>query len=314
MKNQFCFLLGISLLIACHTQSKAQTTGCQGTEFRQFDFWLGNWDVYNSAGKKVGENKVVLMQDSCVIQENWTSGNQTGTSYSYYNTSNKTWSQVYIDNTGNILELKGKYKNGKMILRSKPAINPKSKKSTQNVITWFQDDSGFVHQKWDIVNSKDSIIAVAFDGIYKKKKNNSESSAIATGIGGVFFKSKDPKTLKKWYQDNLGFKIDQYGVMFEWREGKDADRYGMTQWSLFNNKTNYFEPSAKDFMINYRVQQLDSLVEHLKQKGVQIIDTIETYDGIGKFIHIMDPEGNKIELWEPEKADFDKVMEEKKKK
>lgn len=314
MKNQFCFLLGISLLIACHTQSIAQTTGCHGTEFRQFDFWLGNWDVYNSAGKKVGENKVVLVQDSCAIQENWTSGTQTGTSYSYYNTSNKMWSQVYIDNTGNILELKGKYKNGKMILKSKPVVNPKNKKSTQNVIIWFQDDSGFVHQKWDIVNSKDSVVAVVFDGIYKKKKNSSDSYAKATGIGGIFFKSTDPKTLKKWYQDNLGFKIDQYGVMFEWREGNDASKYGMTQWSVFNNKTNYFEPSTKDFMINYRVQQLDSLVEHLKQKGVQIIDTIETYDGIGKFIHVLDPEGNKIELWEPEKADFDKVMEEKKKK
>ncbi len=314
MIKYICFVLGFISMQLTYAQSNNTPKGCTAKEFRQFDFWLGNWDVYNSAGKKVGENKIVLMQDSCAIQENWTSGDQTGTSYSYYNANDKMWSQVYIDNTGNILELKGKYKNGRMILKSKPVVNPKNKKSTQNVIIWFQDDSGFVHQKWDIVNSKDSVVAVAFDGIYKKKKNSSDSSAKATGIGGIFFKSTDPKTLKKWYQDNLGFSIDQYGVMFEWREGNDASKYGMTQWSVFNNKTNYFEPSAKDFMINYRVTHIEQLAEQLKQKGVQIIDTIETYDGIGKFIHIMDPEGNKIELWEPEKADFDKVMEEKKKK
>ncbi len=314
MIKYICFFGVLLFLQFTCAQSTHIQVGCTAKEYRQFDFWLGDWDVYNATGKKVGENKIVLMQDSCALQESWTSGIQTGTSYSYYNANDKTWSQVYIDNTGNILELKGKYKNERMILKSKPAVNPKSKKSTQNVITWFQDDSGFVHQKWDIVNSKDSVVAVAFDGIYKKKKNSTDSSAKATGIGGIFFKSTDPKTLKKWYQDNLGFNLDQYGVMFEWREGNDASKYGMTQWSVFNNNTNYFEPSTKDFMINYRVTHIEQLTEQLKQKGVQITDTIETYDGIGKFVHIMDPDGNKIELWEAEKADFDKVLEEKKKK
>ena len=119
-----------------------------------------------------------------------------------------------------------------------------------------------------------------------------------TGIGGVFFKSKDPKKMTEWYAKHLGLDTNPYGATFEWYESPDASSKAETQWTPFTETSNYFEPSTKDFMINYRVEDLEALVEELKREGVTIVDTIETYD-YGKFIHILDAEGNKIQLWEP---------------
>lgn len=118
-----------------------------------------------------------------------------------------------------------------------------------------------------------------------------------TGIGGIFFKCKDPEKINEWYKTHLGFNTDPYGVKFEWRQEDDATKKGYTLWSPFPDTTKYFEPSTQDFMINYRVENLEALVEELKKEGVTILDNIETYE-YGKFIHILDPEGNKIELWE----------------
>ena len=127
-----------------------------------------------------------------------------------------------------------------------------------------------------------------------------------TGIGGVFFKCKDPEKVKEWYSKHLGLAMDQYGTSFEWRQGDDPKKYGFTQWSAFSDSTDYFEPSEKDFMINYRVQDLEKLVTDLKEEGVTILDSVESYD-YGKFVHILDNEGNKIELWEPVDAEYDKI-------
>jgi predicted enzyme related to lactoylglutathione lyase len=129
-----------------------------------------------------------------------------------------------------------------------------------------------------------------------------------TGIGGIFFKCKDPDKVKDWYKTHLGFNTDQYGTNFEWREGADPAKYGFTQWSPFSDATKYFEPSDKDFMINYRVENLELLVSELKKGGVTIVDSIESYD-YGKFIHILDPEGNKIELWEPIDTEYNKIVD-----
>lgn len=118
------------------------------------------------------------------------------------------------------------------------------------------------------------------------------------GIGGIFFKSNKPQELTKWYGEHLGLNVNEYGSMFEFRRADDPDKKGYLQWSAFNADTKYMEPSEKPFMINYRVEDLEWLVEQLKAEGVEIVDEIETYD-YGKFVHIMDPEGNKIELWEP---------------
>ena len=119
-----------------------------------------------------------------------------------------------------------------------------------------------------------------------------------TGIGGIFFKCKDPKKLMEWYKAHLGFDTNEYGVTFGLEDVENTAKAGSTQWSPFPENTKYFAPSTKDFMINYRVDDLEALVEELKKSDVKILDEIETYD-YGKFIHIMDLEGNKIELWEP---------------
>ena len=127
-----------------------------------------------------------------------------------------------------------------------------------------------------------------------------------TGIGGVFFKCKDPEKMKNWYSKNLGLQTDENGTTFEWREGADPAKKGVTQWCPFKESTKYFEPSTKDFMINYRVENLQALVEQLKANKVVFLDTIESFP-YGKFVHILDEEGNKIELWEPIEVKYDKM-------
>ena len=139
-------------------------------------------------------------------------------------------------------------------------------------------------------------------------RNQNLMSKRVTGIGGVFFKCRDPQKMKEWYKAHLGLDTDKYGTNFEWRQGADSTKKGFTQWSPFADATKYFEPSAKDFMINYRVENLEALVGELKKEGVTVVDTIETFE-YGKFVHIMDMEGNKIELWEPNDAEYDKIVE-----
>ena len=119
-----------------------------------------------------------------------------------------------------------------------------------------------------------------------------------TGIGGVFFRSKNPKESREWYHKNLGLAINDYGSSFEFRNANRPEEINYLQWSPFDEKTNYFDPSEKEFMINYRVQNIEGLVKKLKENGVTIVDAIEEFE-YGKFVHIMDLEGNKIELWEP---------------
>lgn len=128
-----------------------------------------------------------------------------------------------------------------------------------------------------------------------------------TGIGGVFFKCKDPDKVKEWYQVHLGLDTDRYGSNFEWVQATDTTKKGFTQWSPFSEETKYFAPSEKDFMINYRVENLERLVEELKKEGVRVLDQIETVE-YGKFVHILDIEGNKIELWEPNDVEYDKIV------
>lgn len=139
-------------------------------------------------------------------------------------------------------------------------------------------------------------------------KNATDNTTMkrVTGIGGIFFKSKEPKTMREWYKTHLGLNTNQYGTVFEWRQATDSSKKGFSQWSPFAEKTKYFEPSTKEFMINYRVENLEALVEELKKEGVTITDTIETVD-YGKFVHIMDIEGNKIELWEPNDIEYEKL-------
>ncbi len=137
----------------------------------------------------------------------------------------------------------------------------------------------------------------------KTNQNDSSNSSAelipkVTGIGGIFFFSENPEMTKEWYAKHLGLEVNQWGSSFEYRNANRPDEINYLQWSPFKKGSDYFSPSGKEFMINYRVQNMEGLVKKLEESGVTILDSIETYD-YGKFIHIMDAEGNKIELWEP---------------
>lgn len=140
-------------------------------------------------------------------------------------------------------------------------------------------------------------------GKYDKKTTMKK----VTGIGGIFFKSKDPKKMREWYKKNLGLDTDQWGTNFEWQQSTEEKKKGFTQWSPMTEKTKFFEPSNSDFMINYRVENLSELLKQLKKDGVKILDEVETVE-YGKFVHILDNEGNKIQLWEPNDIEYDKIV------
>lgn len=127
-----------------------------------------------------------------------------------------------------------------------------------------------------------------------------------TGIGGVFFGSKNPKEARQWYGTHLGLAIDDYGSPFEFRNANRPNEINYLSWSPMRTGSKNFAPSKKDFMINYRVQNIEGLVRNLRNSGVIILDTIETYD-YGKFVHIMDLDSNKIELWQPVDSVFTKM-------
>jgi predicted enzyme related to lactoylglutathione lyase len=118
-----------------------------------------------------------------------------------------------------------------------------------------------------------------------------------TGIGGIFMKSNDPAALRTWYKDHLGLNGDSYGTNFEWLQADDPTKKGSTVWSPFDKGTKYFEPSQKEFMINFRVENLEWLLGELKKEGIEQIGEMQSYE-YGKFAHIVDPDGTKIELWE----------------
>ena len=127
-----------------------------------------------------------------------------------------------------------------------------------------------------------------------KKLSRQDITPKVTGIGGIFFFSDNPEKTKKWYSENLGLEINEWGSSFEFRNANKPDEINYLQWSPFKQGSEYFAPSKKEFMINYRVQNIEGLVKKLKDNGVTIVDSIETFD-YGKFVHIMDSEGNKIE-------------------
>lgn len=135
-----------------------------------------------------------------------------------------------------------------------------------------------------------------------------KSAKKVSGIGGIFFKTKDPAKMKDWYSQHLGLVTNEYGSVFEFIRADKPGQKGYLQWSPFDEKTEYFKPSEKEFMINYRVENIEALVEELKANGVNVLDEIESYE-YGKFVHILDPENNKIELWEPVDSVFTKLYE-----
>ena len=155
-------------------------------------------------------------------------------------------------------------------------------------VTLSACNSSNENENTDSSNDNEALVSTESPEVVKK----------VTGIGGIFFKTENPSRMREWYSKNLGLVTDQYGALFEFRSTDEPSQKNYLQWSPFSKTTTYFEPSEKEFMINYRVGNLSELLEELQKNGVEIVDTIETYD-YGNFVHIMDPDSNKIELWEP---------------
>jgi uncharacterized protein (TIGR02246 family) len=157
---------------------------------------------------------------------------------------------------------------------------------------------------WQVyADTKSSDEAVA----KKDAVKHADPSPRVTGVGGVFFKCKDSRNVIAWYKEHLHLDTNPYGAKFDWRQGDDETKYGCTQWSPFGEKTTYFAPSTKDFMINYRVNHIEGLVAELKKNGVTVLDAIEDSD-YGKFVHILDCEDNKVELWEAKDVAYDQAV------
>ena len=129
---------------------------------------------------------------------------------------------------------------------------------------------------------------------------NSERRRVV-GIGGIFIRAKNPKELSDWYRTYLGLKIQDNVALFTWRGRRDPKSVGYTVWSLFPHNTRYFGSSTRQFMINFRVKNLARLLGELKREGVRVVKRMEV-SRYGRFAWVTDPEGNRIELWEPPRS------------
>ena len=161
------YLVVVLISTAC-AQDKADDCTCCTPEFDQFDFWIGDWMVTDSTGKELGSNIIHEIQDGCGLQENWTSKGMTGTSYNFYNSADKSWNQLWIDNKGGSLELKGSFSDGQMKLKSE--LIPGDKVDYYyNEIIWTPNEDGSVTQTWNIMSKENNLISTVFEGIYRKK-------------------------------------------------------------------------------------------------------------------------------------------------
>lgn len=160
------FLLILSVQFA---QSQTPKIPCDTDKHNEFNFWVGDWNVFDVDGKLIGTNNILKMQSNCVMQENWESkvSASKGTSYNYVNLTDTSWNQVWIDNSGFSLVLKGNLKNGSMILKSELIKNQQGE--YYNRVTWTPNKNGSVTQLWELISKEGKVIREAFRGIYKKK-------------------------------------------------------------------------------------------------------------------------------------------------
>ena len=120
-----------------------------------------------------------------------------------------------------------------------------------------------------------------------------------TGVGGIFMKSANPKAMRDWYQRHLGIDVQDWGgAAFTWKGPQNPDGVGTTVWNIFDASSNYFDPSRSPFMVNYRVADLVALIAALRAEGCNVGEKVDESE-YGKFGWVFDPDGNKIELWEP---------------
>lgn len=167
MKKHLLIILLFSFWISPAQESNKNDCACCTATHHEFDFWLGEWTVYDVNGKIVGTNTITKEYTNCVLKEEWKSSSKNrGTSYNYYNLSDKTWNQVWIDNSGFNLTLKGNYINNEMVLTSPLTKNDKG--NYYNQITWRKNEDGSVTQTWNVLNVNYQKVSEAFKGIYKK--------------------------------------------------------------------------------------------------------------------------------------------------
>lgn len=167
MKKAFLILFVIGTI---QVSAQNETCNCCSEKYGQFDFWIGSWEVTNPDGSAAGDNVIEQLQDNCLLREHWISATPgiTGTSHSFYNATTNQWEQIWVDNQGGSLHLKGNRVDNKMILITEVAKNQNGEPFFHRV-TWIKNDDGSVRQYWEtITNDKD--IVVAFDGLYRKKK------------------------------------------------------------------------------------------------------------------------------------------------
>jgi len=171
MKSLIIFLVFFALTGSL----KAQTNcACCNETHKQFDFWVGEWIVLDSLGNKVGENQISKIEENCIVSEHWTGAKGgTGTSHNYYDKTDSTWNQLWIDNKGNVLKLKGRLESGRMVLKSDPeaaGVSGKKNDSAYNQITWTQNEDGTVSQLWETYDQYDKLVKTVFLGIYHRKE------------------------------------------------------------------------------------------------------------------------------------------------
>ena len=167
----FCVLTLFSMPMAiAQNAPNAKPPACAASEYRQFDFWHGDWDVRDASGKIVGRNRIVPVQGGCALQENWTgAGGVSGTSLNIYDNDRKRWHQTWVDSTGGLLQLDGGIVNGAMVLRGESVSTDAPSKTALQRITWTPQPDGRVRQLWESSTDSGKTWSVVFDGIYSKR-------------------------------------------------------------------------------------------------------------------------------------------------
>lgn len=166
---QKTIILTLPLLLFACLGNAQNICPCCSDQHQLFDFWAGDWLVFDTSGTQVGENTIVKLENGCILNEHWRGAQGgTGRSYNYYDNADSTWNQLWIDNQGSNLNLKGKGTPGSMILESD--LQPGKRVDYYfNRITWSANENGTVRQLWEILDKEGNVLSTAFDGLYRKK-------------------------------------------------------------------------------------------------------------------------------------------------
>ena len=289
------FLMNLNYSIAQNNNS----CSCYTKDHQAFDFWLGDWTVYNKVGQIVGSNKITRIQNGCVLQENWTASNKinTGTSYNFYDLNDHTWNQVWISNTGNVLRLKGNINtNGAMVLKSN--LIESSNGNYYNQITWTKNDDGTVTQLWVILNEKDEIIRTDFEGIYHKTNElsniNHKNNHMKLGAPSISLSVKNLNTSKLFYE-KLGFAVLAGSLEQNYLIMKNENSLiGLFQ-GMFEGNILTFNPGWD--LNGKNIDPFDDvrkIQEHLTSEGVLLDSQADTNTSGPASIMLKDPDGNLI--------------------